>query len=65
MNETDNEQNKPSKLKGFVGKFDFLSVVAGILIAISVLSLLIKKINMKFSVIIGIFLITLSYGRQQ
>lgn len=38
MNETDNEQNKPSKLKGFVGKFDFLSVVAVVIIALALLS---------------------------
>ena len=42
MNENKQDE-KPSKLKGFDGKFDFLSVVAGIIIAISVLSLLFKK----------------------
>jgi hypothetical protein len=43
MTENKNEQNKPGKLQRIVGKFDFLSVAAVVIIIVALLSSLLEK----------------------
>jgi hypothetical protein len=42
MSAEQNDQNKPSKIKRIVGKFDFLSTIALVLIVLALLSSLFK-----------------------
>jgi hypothetical protein len=43
MTEDQNEQDKPGKLQRFVGKFDFLSIAAAVIIVLALLSSLFGK----------------------
>ncbi len=45
MSEDQNDQNKPGKIRRLASKFDFLSIVAAVLIALALLSSLFKTVK--------------------